>query len=873
MRSDIIKKGYKRAPHRSLLRATGLTDSDFSKPFIGVANSYIDIIPGHFFLNKYAAIVKEEVKKAGGVPFEFNTIGVDDGIAMGHSGMLYSLPSRELIADCIESVMNAHALDAMICLPNCDKIVPGMLMGALRVNVPTIFVSGGPMLAGRLDDGSVLDLNSAFEAVGAYESGKIDEKRLHEIECRACPSGGSCSGMFTANSMNTLCEAMGVALEGNGTIPALTPEREELLRKAARRIVEIALDSTLSEQFRFRSILNAKAVHNAFVVDMAMGGSTNTILHMLAIAKEAEVEFNLESINAIAQKVAHIAKIAPALSSVHMEDINRAGGVSAVMNEISKRGHSACTAISAESVLSAQSRTSSALNRTSLDNPQTSGTILECQTSTTLHTSKSPALSQSVSNTPHSQSLHNPDFSSQSLCLDSTPCHFERSEKSTPLESSVQDSQANFWIAGYYSNDFEEQARKGEWEWDKYNYDEETGEIRNARKYEKCIEAMAVGDRVLTYRYKEQRFDGVFTITKITEESIFLRCVNELDIPIDDVSTEAKRAYNKSYGFFDKFGKTLQGTYFATNKSQFEAIVRLDSKLTESKTDSNAHSANIDSRAAGTFQGRQDFCAKNGALRAKARELPQAVMTEAEAKQSPFLAKKPTPQIESSILHLDALTITGDTLGERIANAKITDPEIIRTNDNAYSQVGGLKILFGNLCEQGAVLKVAAVAESMKEFSGRSVCFNSQEEALKGIAGGRVKAGNVVVIRYEGPRGGPGMQEMLSPTSLIMGMGLGESVALITDGRFSGATRGACIGHISPEAAEGGLIALIEDDDVIEISVSRGSLELKVDSKILESRRAKWQPVKKEVKSKWLKRYALLVSNAAQGAVLKTELE
>ena len=564
MRSDIVKKGHNRAPHRSLLRATGLKDEDFNKPFIGVANSYIDIIPGHFFLNKYAEIVKDEIRKAGGVPFEFNTIGVDDGIAMGHSGMLYSLPSRELIADCIESVMNAHALDAMICLPNCDKIVPGMLMGALRVNVPTIFVSGGPMKAGRLEDGTILDLNSAFEAVGAYESGKIDEKRLHEIECQACPSGGSCSGMFTANSMNTLCEAMGVALPGNGTIPALTPEREELLRKGARRIVEIALDSSLSEKFRFRNILNAKAVHNAFVVDMAMGGSTNTILHMLAIAKEAEVDFNLESINNIAANVAHIAKIAPALSTIHMEDINKAGGVSAVINEVSKR--------------------------------------------------------------------------------------------------------------------------------------------------------------------------------------------------------------------------------------------------------------------------------------------------------------------EKSILHLDALTITGETLGERIANANITDPEIIRHNDNAYSQVGGLKILFGNLCEQGAVLKVAAVAESMKEFSGKAICFNSQDEAIKGIAGGKVKAGSVVVIRYEGPKGGPGMQEMLSPTSLIMGMGLGESVALITDGRFSGATRGACIGHISPEAAEGGLIALIEDGDIIEISVSRGSLELKVDSKTLEARKAKWKPIKKEIKSKWLKRYSLLVSNAANGAVLKTEL-
>ncbi|WP_301006727.1 dihydroxy-acid dehydratase [Helicobacter sp. UBA3407] len=567
MRSDIVKKGYQRAPHRSLLRATGLKDEDFNKPFIGIANSYIDIIPGHFFLNRYAQIIKEEIRAAGGVPFEFNTIGVDDGIAMGHSGMLYSLPSRELIADSIETMMNAHSLDAMICIPNCDKIVPGMLMGALRVNVPTIFVSGGPMKAGKLEDGTILDLNSAFEAVGAFAEGKISEKRLHEIECNACPGGGSCSGMFTANSMNTLCEAMGVALPGNGTILALSKEREELLRKAARRIVEIALDERKTEQFRFRNILNKKAVHNAFVVDMAMGGSTNTILHMLAIAKEAEVDFNLDSINAIASKVAHIAKIAPALSTIHMEDINRAGGVSAVMNEVAKR-------------------------------------------------------------------------------------------------NATQDS----------------------------------------------------------------------------------------------------------------------------------------------------------------------------------------------------------------ILYLDALTITGETLGERIKNAEITDCEVIRHNENAYSQVGGLKILYGNLAQEGAVLKVAAVAESMKEFEGSAVCFNSQDEAIKGIAGGKVKAGNVVVIRYEGPKGGPGMQEMLAPTSMIMGMGLGESVALITDGRFSGATRGGCIGHISPEAAEGGLIALIEDGDKIAISVSKGTLELLVDSKIIESRRAKWKPIKKEIKSKWLKRYSLLVSNAANGAVLKTEL-
>ena len=722
MRSDIVKKGYQRAPHRSLLRATGLKDEDFNKPFIGIANSYIDIIPGHFFLNRYAQIIKEEIRAAGGVPFEFNTIGVDDGIAMGHSGMLYSLPSRELIADSIETMMNAHSLDAMICIPNCDKIVPGMLMGALRVNVPTIFVSGGPMKAGKLEDGTILDLNSAFEAVGAFAEGKISEKRLHEIECNACPGGGSCSGMFTANSMNTLCEAMGVALPGNGTILALSKEREELLRKAARRIVEIALDEQKSEQFRFRNILNKKAVHNAFVVDMAMGGSTNTILHMLAIAKEAEVDFNLDSINAIASKVAHIAKIAPALSTIHMEDINRAGGVSAVMNEVAKRN---------------------------------SSLGMQCD---------------KVG-----------DFA-----------------KGT-------DAKIGYWIAGYYNNEYEENVKRSKkgWEWDKYN------EKGNIRRHGKCSEEMERGDRVLTYAFGEQKFDGIFEVKENTEESIILLHRDDLNIGIDDIGIEIKKSYNESYSFFDKDGNTPQGTYFKTNLQQFNAIVALDSVSVESS---------------------------------------------------------------DSILYLDALTITGETLGERIANAEITDCEVIRHNENAYSQVGGLKILYGNLAQEGAVLKVAAVAESMKEFEGSAVCFNSQDEAIKGIAGGKVKAGNVVVIRYEGPKGGPGMQEMLAPTSMIMGMGLGESVALITDGRFSGATRGACIGHISPEAAEGGLIGLIEDGDKIRISVSEGVLELLVDSVILESRRAKWQPIKKDIKSKWLKRYALLVSNAANGAVLKTEL-
>lgn len=561
MRSDTIKRGFDKTPHRSLLRATGLKDEDFNKPFIGVANSYIDIVPGHFFLHEYGEIVKEAIREAGGVPFVFNTIGVDDGIAMGHDGMLYSLPSREIIADSIETVMNAHKLDAMICIPNCDKIVPGMIIGALRVNVPTLFVSGGPMPAGHKKDGTPIDLATAFEAVGKHADGKMSDEELYEIECEACPSGGSCSGMFTANSMNTLSEAMGIALPGNGTVLAMTPERIAMVKAAAKRVVEMA--KAEDSRFNFRNILNDKAVHNAFVVDMAMGGSSNTVLHMLAIAKEAGVDFDIRKINEIADNVAHIAKISPSLSTVHMDDINRAGGVNAVMKEISKRG---------------------------------------------------------------------------------------------------------------------------------------------------------------------------------------------------------------------------------------------------------------------------------------------------------------------GVLHLDALTVTGETLGERIADAQIKDTSIIHTIENAYSKVGGLSILFGNLAEEGAVVKTAGIAPSMRQFKGKAICFNSQPEAITGIVSHKVKAGDVVVIRYEGPKGGPGMQEMLAPTSLIMGIGLGESVALITDGRFSGATRGASIGHVSPEAAEGGLIALIEDGDEIEIDVDKHMLQLNVSEEIIAVRRAAWKPYKNEVKSKWLKRYQLLVSNAANGAVLKTEL-
>jgi dihydroxy-acid dehydratase len=558
MRSDTVKKGFERAPHRSLLRAAGLRDEDFSKPFIGIANSRVDIIPGHVHLGPYAEIAKDEIRRAGGVPFEFNTIGVDDGIAMGHGGMLYSLPSRELIADSVETMMNAHQLDALLCMPNCDKIVPGMLMGALRVDVPTVFVSGGPMAKGHRADGTPIDLSTAFEAVGQRARGQMTDAELYEIECRACPGPGSCAGMFTANSMNVLCEAMGVALPGNGTALALSPEREALVRRAARRTVEIAGD----ERFRLRRVLDEAAVENAFVVDMAMGGSSNTVLHMLAIAREAGVPFDLARVDAIARRVAHVAKISPSLSTVHMEDVHRAGGLSAVMHEVARRG----------------------------------------------------------------------------------------------------------------------------------------------------------------------------------------------------------------------------------------------------------------------------------------------------------------------ALRMDAVTVTGETVGDRIASAQVLDREVIRSVEAPWSATGGIAILFGNLAREGAVVKTAGIEPGMRRFTGRALCFDSQDDAIAGIVGGKVREGHVVVIRYEGPKGGPGMQEMLSPTSLIAGMGLGSKVALVTDGRFSGATRGACVGHVSPEAAEGGAIALVRDGDAITVDVDARSLTVDVDDAELARRGSGFAPRRKDVASSWLRRYAALVTNAASGAVLRSDL-
>ena len=554
MTSDQIKKGRERAPHRSLLFACGIKRADLRKPFIGICNSYESFVPGHCHLDRVGRLLKEAVAEAGGVPMEFNAIAVCDGIAMAHGGMKYSLPSRELIADSVETIARAHCFDALICVPNCDKVVPGMLIGALRVNIPTIFASGGPMAPGRHPlTGEDSDLNTVFEGVGAQNAGRITARDLERIEETSCPGCGSCSGMFTANSMNCLYEALGLALPGNGTMLATDPRREELWRAAAKRAVQMARKGGPLP----RELVTRESLDNALTLDMAMGGSTNTVLHTLAIAREAGVDFTLERMNELSARTPYLCKLSPS-GRYHVADLDRAGGVMAIL-----------------------------------------------------------------------------------------------------------------------------------------------------------------------------------------------------------------------------------------------------------------------------------------------KRLPGAM------------------------LHLNSPTVSGKTIGQQIKAAQIADDDVIRTIPNAYSQDGGLAVLWGNLASCGSVVKKGGVAPSMMTFTGKAICFNSQEEACEGILGGRVRPGHVVVIRYEGPKGGPGMQEMLAPTSYIIGAGLGESVALITDGRFSGATHGACVGHVSPEAAEGGLIGLLKDGDEITIDIPKRTIDAKLTKKEIAARAKAAKPWTPRIRGGWLERYAHFVGNASTGASLK----
>ena len=560
LRSDQIKKGIDAAPARSLLYATGQVKNiqDMNKPFIAICNSYIDIVPGHVHLRELADIAKEAIREAGGIPFEFNTIGVDDGIAMGHIGMRYSLPSRELIADSAETVINAHWFDGVFYIPNCDKITPGMILAAMRTNVPAIFCSGGPMKAGIDPRGHQTTLSSMFEAVGAFKEGKMSQADFEFMEKNACPTCGSCAGMFTANSMNCLLEILGLALPGNGTILAVSQERRELVRKAAFHLMDL-----VKNQVKPRDIVTEEAIDDAFALDMAMGGSTNTVLHTLAIANEGEIDYDLRRVNEIAERVPYLSKIAPS-SAYSMHDVHTAGGVSAIIRQL------------------------------------------------------------------------------------------------------------------------------------------------------------------------------------------------------------------------------------------------------------------VDIKGA---------------------------------------------------IHPDRLTDTGRTLRENVAQATIKNEEVIHPKENPYSPVGGLSILYGNLAPQGSVIKVGGVDPSIQLFKGKAICFDSHDEAVAAIDNHTVQKGHVVVIRYEGPKGGPGMPEMLAPTSSIVGRGLGKEVALITDGRFSGATRGIAVGHISPEAAAGGPISLIRDGDDIVIDLQNRSLEVLVSEEELMLRAQTRPKFRAKVKKGWLARYTALVTSANTGAIMKISEE
>ena len=608
MRSDTVKLGDSRAPHRSLLRATGVTDGDFSKPFIAICNSYTDIIPGHVHLDKVGEYVKQCVREAGGVPFVFNTIGVDDGIAMGHAGMKYSLPSREIIADAVETMLQAHCFDGMICIPNCDKIVPGMLMAAVRCNIPTIFVSGGPMEAGKTPDGKAIDLVDVFVGAAAKQDGKLSAEGLLALEKAGCPTCGSCSGMFTANSMNCLCEALGMALPNNGTLLATSAERKRLFQRAAQRIVAMVLELERTgpgHGLLPREIVTADSIDNSMILDMAMGGSTNTVLHMLAVAHEAGVAYDMQRINMLSRKTPNVCKVAPS-SHYHVENVHNAGGVHTILGSVNR-------------------------GRPGL-----------------LH-------------------LQSPTVSGKPL-----------------------------------------------------------------------------GQNIAEYDLRA---------TTVAEEALQLAAV----------------------------------TAGGQRTAQGMGVVR----------------------TAGSVRD-----------------------------------------------------LSADDLG--------FDPrDCIREVEDAYSEEGGLVILYGNLAPKGAVVKAAGVRPAMLRHCGPAVIFDAETEAYEGIVNGRVKAGDVVVIRYEGPRGGPGMQEMLAPTSAIKGMGLDDKVALITDGRFSGGTAGACIGHISPEAAAGGPIALLEPGDLVEIDIPGHSLNVRLSPEDLAARAKAWKPRPPRYTTGMLGKYASMATSADTGAVLK----
>ena len=753
MRSDIIKKGFERAPHRSLLRATGniVSDDDFNKPFIAIANSYTDIIPGHAHLNEVGALVKRLVRKAGGVPFVFNTIGVDDGIAMGHSGMKYSLPSRELIADTVETMCRAHCFDGMVCIPNCDKIVPGMLMASMRLNIPTVFVSGGPMAAGIAEQKAThedlaahlqpatakSDLISVFKGVGELKTGKITETDLAKLEKSACPTCGSCSGMFTANSMNCLCEALGMALPGNGTVLAVSKEREALYERAARLIVKL-----IEWDLKPRDIATLEAFDNAIMLDVAMGGSTNTVLHTLAIAREAGLAYDISRIDAISRRVPCLCKVSPS-SNYHVQDVHRAGGIHTILGELKRM---------------------EVLN-------------VSCKT---------------VTGKTLGENIDEWDI---------------RSEKCTPWAKSVRISGASALVLD--PNDKLGPA-----------YITASGNLAP-----KPMEFMAGDETAITLWRKAAAFNA----GDVEAQAALFAGKAKLEVE-DQEPLVGREAIA---GYLAKVTQESKGLLREELGSLRNHPVLLVWQYEKS--------------------GARQIVAATQILRLKNWEIARArVVTRPEA-----LAKAKS----AGLMPYDPVFMF--------------DPkDCIRSKETAYTPDGGLAILYGQLAPEGSVVKTAGISEAFKQycgpgfvFEGPTVIFESQDDACAGILEGKVKAGDVVIIRNEGPRGGPGMQEMLSPTSYIVGMGLGDKVALVTDGRFSGGTAGACIGHVSPEAAEGGPIGLLRAGDRIRIDFPNRRMDILVAEVELEARRQSFQPVSLHLTG-WLARYQKMVGNASKGAVL-----
>ena len=773
MRSDVIKKGFERAPHRSLLRATGSIESedDFNKPFIGVCNSYTDVIPGHAHLNEVGMLVKRLVRAAGGVPFIFNTIGVDDGIAMGHSGMKYSLPSRELIADTVETMVRAHCFDGLVCIPNCDKIVPGMLMAVMRLNIPSIFVSGGPMAAGiaeqQLSPEGVMpelqpatqksDLITVFKGVAELQAGKISEADLAKLERSACPTCGSCSGMFTANSMNCLCEALGMALPGNGTVLAVSKEREALYAWAAEQILRL-----VKLDLKPRDIATLAAFDNALALDVAMGGSTNTILHTLAIAREAGIQYDIARIDAISRRVPCLCKVSPS-SNYHVQDVHRAGGIHVILGELKRLDEQ---------------------NGWQQDQP--------------------------------------------------APGQSPKAERILTLGA-------------------------------------------------RTVTGKTLGENIDAWDVRGNNCSALARVVRVSGASAIV--LQPDDTLGHAARTEAGNLAPKPMMFFagDERSVALWRLASAWNVGDIDAALGVIDAQAEWRVEQ-------DQALQGTVAVRpwleQSWREAQGLVRAELATLKQTPVLlfwqygKGGAKDRKFALRVSSYRrglvakayLETRPAQLQAVAPAG--LMPYDPAFMFNPRDCIRTASTAYSVDGGLAVLYGQLAPKGSVVKTAGISDGFRQycgpgfvFEGPCVIFESQEEACEGILGKKVQAGDVVIIRNEGPRGGPGMQEMLSPTSYIVGMGLGDKVALITDGRFSGGTAGACIGHVSPEAAEGGPIGLLRAGDRVRIDFPNRRIDILVPEAELAERAKTFEPVQREL-SGWLARYQKLVTNASQGGVL-----